>query len=580
MARFRFAIIAGKSSRGGAARSVLLLRRITAGAVVVASVAATVAFACGGALSQAAPAGGGPLPATGEGILGQAGLLVGGMELPLPIPAVFKGQCVLLPATFVSETLKIPMRYDPASQRLTYSIPTGIPTGALEILMHQRKWRLSSGEVREFAEAPTMAAGIPFVPADLLEITGEYEVSWDPQSKLVYLRGPGDPKTVMTGVRFNTYPDKVRVVFDFTGETECQVTQMKNPARVVVSFESTYVWGTIDRVIGDVAVNQVRVAPPEGGRARAVLDFNYALPDVKTFWLKDPARFVVDVPKLYDTRAALTVTRGVRYIVVNKGTPAGPLTVDVLEVDLKDPAISVRPVLAGKDGAPGLARVSELVAREGAIAGVNGVFYAADGTPLGLVVIDGQMKAPPVLNRTALGITSDGTVLIDNVSMDEGGNLVPDWRALGVVHAIGGGPRLVKDGKVHITSGEERFKADVAVGRAPRTAAGVTFDGKLLLVAVTGRQAYHSIGVTLEELANLMIELGAKDAMNLDGGGSSTMVVRDYVMNTPSDGRERRVADAILIFSSLPQPTPVGPVPSNSDLAPGSGSSAEGGGLP
>ncbi|NLG79744.1 MAG: hypothetical protein GX492_07985 [Firmicutes bacterium] len=572
MARSRFAISAGKSSGGGAARSTL--GRITAGAVMAAAI---VALACGVALSQAAPpAGGGPLLAAGEGVLGQAGLLVGGVELPLPIPAVFKGQCVLLPATFVSETLKIPMRYDPASQRLTYSTSTG----ALEIIMHQRKWRLSSGEVREFPEAPTVAAGIPFVPADLLRITGEYEVSWDPQSKIVYLRGPGDPKTVMTGVRFNTYPDKVRVVFDFTGETECQVTQMKNPARVVVSFDSTYVWGTIDRVIGDVAVNQVRVAPPEGGRARAVLDFNYALPDVKTFWLKDPARFVVDVPKLYDTRAALTVTRGVRYIVLNKGTPAGPLTVDVLEVDLKDPAISVRPVLAGKEGAPGLARVSELVAREGAIAGVNGVFYAADGTPLGLVITDGQMKAPPVLNRTALGITSDGTVLIDNVSMDERGNLVPDWRTLGVVHAIGGGPRLVKDGKVHITSGEERFKADVAVGRAPRTAAGVTSDGKLLLVAVTGRQAYHSIGVTLEELANLMIELGAKDAMNLDGGGSSTLVVRDYVMNTPSDGRERKVADAILVFSSLPQPTPVGPIPSNLDLVPGSGSSVGGGGLP
>ncbi len=560
-----------------AARSVL--RRSGLGALAAIAIAAV---ACGAVLAQAVPA----VPTTiaapaqagqaGEGILGEAGILVGSMELPLPIPAVFKGQCILLPATFVSETLKIPMRYDPASQRLTYSIPTG----ALEILMHQRKWRLSSGEVREFPESPTVAAGIPFVPAELLGLTGEYTVSWDPQSKLVYLRGPGDPKAVITGVRFNTYPDKVRVVFDFTSETPCQVTQMKNPARVVVSFDSTYVWGTIDRVIGDIAVNQVRVAPPEGGRARAVLDFNYALPDVKTFWLKDPARFVVDVPKLYDTRAALTVTRGVRYIVVSKGTPSGPLTVDVLEVDLKDPVVSVRPVLAGRGGMPGLARVSEVVAREGAIAGVNGVFHAADGTPLGLVVIDGQMKAPPLLNRTALGITSDGTVLVDNVSMDEKGNLTPDWRTLGVVHAIGGGPRLVKDGRAHITSGEESFKADVAVGRAPRTAAGVTHDGKLLLVAVTGRQAYHSIGVTLEELANLMVELGARDAMNLDGGGSSTMVVRDYVMNTPSDGRERKVADAILVFSDIPQIAPVGPMPPNSKPGPEPGSSQEGGLLP
>ncbi|NLA06497.1 MAG: phosphodiester glycosidase family protein, partial [Firmicutes bacterium] len=103
------------------------------------------------------------------------------------------------------------------------------------------------------------------------------------------------------------------------------------------------------------------------------------------------------------------------------------------------------------------------------------------------------------------------------------------------------------------------FKPDVAGGRAPRTGVGVTYDGNLLLAAVTGRQAYHSIGVTLEELANIMLELGAKDAMNLDGGGSSTMVVRDFVMNTPSDGRERKVADAILVFSDVSGAAPMSP---------------------
>ncbi|MCR4401193.1 MAG: phosphodiester glycosidase family protein [Firmicutes bacterium] len=557
MERSRFTSnVGGKAGAGSARRA---LRRVTTVAAAATWAAVVVVLLCGSALSQTMPGGGTP---------DQAGIIIGTANGPLAIPAVFRGQCLLLPATFVSETLKMPMRYDPASQRLTFSIPGGSPANAIEVVLHQRKWRLSSGEVREFAEAPTTAAGIPFVPADLLAITGEYEVSWDAQSKVVYLRGQDDPKTVMTDVRFSIYPDRVRVVFDFTGETGYEVVQMKNPSRVVVTFESTCVWGAIDRVIGDVAVNQVRVAPPENGKAKAVLDFNYVLPDVKAFWLKDPARFVVDVPKLYDTKASLTVTRGVRYTVVNKGTPAGPLTVDVLEVDVKDPTVSVRPTLAGKNGATGLARVSELVAREGAIAGVNGVFHSADGTPLGLMIIDGRMKAPPLMNRTALGITSDGAIVIDNVSLDEQGNLIPDWRTLGVVHAVGGGPRLVKDGKVHVTSGEERFKADVAVGRAPRTAAGVTFDGKLLLVAVTGRQAHHSIGVTLEELANLMIELGAKDALNFDGGGSSTMVVREYVMNTPSDGRERTVADAILVFSSLPKPAPVGPLPSDSVTSP------------
>jgi exopolysaccharide biosynthesis protein len=158
-----------------------------------------------------------------------------------------------------------------------------------------------------------------------------------------------------------------------------------------------------------------------------------------------------------------------------------------------------------------------------------------------------------------VGITRDGRILIDNVSVDTAGNLIPDWLGEGVVYAVGGGPRLVSDGEVNVTSSQEQFKADVALGRAPRTAVGVTGDGKLLLIAVTGRQAYHSIGVTLEELAHIALELGAKDAMNLDGGGSSTMVVRDYVMNTPSDGRERKVADAILVFAGAPKTTSESP---------------------
>ncbi len=508
---------------------------------------------------------------TEERYFEEAGLLIGSLRSPVSVPAIFKGDCVLVPATFVAETLGISVRYDPAWKRLTYSIPGG----ALEILMHQRRWRLSSGEVREFPEAPTTAAGVPFVPAELLGITGAYEVSWDAGARMVYLRGPEDPKTVLTGIRFASYADKVRVVFGFTEETSYQVTQMKTPPRLVISFDDTHVWGTIDSVIGDVAVNQARVAPPEDGTARAVLDFNYPLPDVRTFWLSEPTRFVVDVPKLFDTRAALTVTRGVRYTVVNKGTPNGPLTVDVLEIDLKDPTVSVRPVLAGPDGSFGLARVSELTAREGALAGINGVFHASDGTPLGLVMIDGTIKAPPIMNRTALGITREGDVLIDSVSMDATGRLVPEWRDLGVAHAIGGGPRLVRDGRLSVTAGEESFRADVASGRAPRTAAGVTSDGKLLLVAVTGRQAHYSIGVTLEELANLMIELGARDALNLDGGGSSTMVVRDYVMNTPSDGRERNVADAILVFTSVPQLQPLGPLPGDSQAGDSEAGAAE-----
>ncbi len=114
------------------------------------------------------------------------------------------------------------------------------------------------------------------------------------------------------------------------------------------------------------------------------------------------------------------------------------------------------------------------------------------------------------------------------------------------IYAIGAGPRLIKNNSVFLTSKIEEFPSDIAVGRAPRTAVGVTKDGHVLLVVVDGRQQ-HSMGLTLLELALLMQEFGAVDAMNLDGGGSSEMVVKGKIMNKPSDGRERSVGDALII---------------------------------
>jgi hypothetical protein len=111
-------------------------------------------------------------------------------------------------------------------------------------------------------------------------------------------------------------------------------------------------------------------------------------------------------------------------------------------------------------------------------------------------------------------------------------------------HITGGGPRLVRAGRVEV--GSEAFAHERV--RHPRTAVAVTKGGLLLFVTLDGRQA-SSAGMTLRELAELLIELGAEEALNLDGGGSTTMVVRDTVRNSPSDGPERGVSDAILIYS-------------------------------
>ena len=92
----------------------------------------------------------------------------------------------------------------------------------------------------------------------------------------------------------------------------------------------------------------------------------------------------------------------------------------------------------------------------------------------------------------------------------------------------------------------ENFARD----RNPRTAIGKTADGKLLLVTVDGRQSKISVGMSLYSLADLLLELNAIDAINLDGGGSTTMVVKQKVVNKPSDQTgERPVSDAILVLS-------------------------------
>ena len=120
-----------------------------------------------------------------------------------------------------------------------------------------------------------------------------------------------------------------------------------------------------------------------------------------------------------------------------------------------------------------------------------------------------------------------------------------------IKHVIGGGPRLMKAGQIYISKNSERFQSDIAKSRAARTAVGITKDGLLAFATVDkcqkGPDREKSVGVTLEELAQIMKELGCVDAMNLDGGSSSTMVLSSEVINSPSGGSEKAVSNGILI---------------------------------
>ena len=121
----------------------------------------------------------------------------------------------------------------------------------------------------------------------------------------------------------------------------------------------------------------------------------------------------------------------------------------------------------------------------------------------------------------------------------------------------GGGPRLVAAGRLRVRSSAEGFAplsapwfhASFVAARHPRTLAGVRADGSLLLVTVDGRRAGWSAGVTLREAARVMSSLGARDALNLDGGGSTAMAVRGRTVSRPSDPTgERPVSDALVVL--------------------------------
>ena len=173
----------------------------------------------------------------------------------------------------------------------------------------------------------------------------------------------------------------------------------------------------------------------------------------------------------------------------------------------------------------------EYIVRGGRVAAVNS---SDSPIPKDGLVISVHGKAKDAFAQVKIG---------DAVRVEE--MIGAPWESLSTV--IGAGPMLVKDGTAHVTAAEEEFPPDIARGRAPRTAFGVTAEGHYLLAVVDGRQP-HSIGCTLQEMAEFMLQFGAVQAINFDGGGSSALVVGGELENSPSDGQERAVGSALALL--------------------------------
>jgi hypothetical protein len=162
--------------------------------------------------------------------------------------------------------------------------------------------------------------------------------------------------------------------------------------------------------------------------------------------------------------------------------------------------------------------------------------------PKGEVLLVGRGSAADWLRRNVAA----GMPIQVNLST------TPDWHDLHI--AVGGGPLLVQHGR--IVDDPDSPVPNERYVRNPVSAVGITRDGRtMLLVAIDGRQPRLSIGLTQPQLAAYMRWLGAYQAMEFDSGGSVTMAVHfpgrpwPVVVNSPSDGHERPVANALLVFS-------------------------------
>ena len=185
-------------------------------------------------------------------------------------------------------------------------------------------------------------------------------------------------------------------------------------SKVVVDVESE-VGAHQPRVIplDDVAIQRIRVNEGPLG-TRIVIDLNYPLPSPVVS--RTAEGLVITLSKRFRRVDETYVAPGLWFGQVKAGEVYGPVSVKYLRVDLNRPGVRVYPALAGD--VFGLAPVSSVVQRSGAMAAVNGGFYHWSGRPLGLLIQDGRLISEDIYGRTAFGLREDGTPFIAPIEVE------------------------------------------------------------------------------------------------------------------------------------------------------------------
>lgn len=185
------------------------------------------------------------------------------------------------------------------------------------------------------------------------------------------------------------------------------------------------------------------------------------------------------------------------------------------------------------------------------VAGVNASFYnMTTGQPMGITYIDGVSFGTKNYDNF-FAILKDGKTAVIDYAKNVG-NYVDENGESTIWQAAAGNQWLIRDG-VDVSG---TYGGDYATNRHSRTCVGVTAEGKVVMMVLDGRQEPFSCGGTMKELSQIMLEAGCVNAINLDGGGSTTYASRPEgsdaieVINRPSDGSERSISSGLIIAST------------------------------
>lgn len=184
---------------------------------------------------------------------------------------------------------------------------------------------------------------------------------------------------------------------------------------------------------------------------------------------------------------------------------------------------------------------SDMAANNNAVLAINGDYYGARQS--GYVIRNGKLYRDTSGNRDALVIQKNGEFKFVSESETSASDLLQE----GALQVFSFGPVLLNNGEISVGENDE---VGMAMASNPRTAIGYLGNNHYVFVVSDGRTS-ESAGLSLYELASFMKELGVKDAYNLDGGGSSTMVFKGEIINNPTtsgrSGEERAVSDIVYI---------------------------------